>query len=39
MEIGSSPARKDEVAMLRSGESGVLPKKDTEGGADVIFTN
>eukprot|EP00804_Cyclotella_cryptica_P000900 CCRYP_001131-RC/>CCRYP_001131-RC protein AED:0.47 eAED:0.49 QI:0/0/0/1/0/0/2/0/85 len=36
MAIGSSPARKEEMAMLRSGESGVFPKKETDGGADVI---
>lgn len=36
MAIGSSPARKEEIAMLRSGESEVLPKKETDGGAVVI---
>jgi hypothetical protein len=37
METGSSPAKKEEMAMLRSGERGALPKKETVGGADVIL--
>lgn len=36
MEMDSSPARKEEVEMEREGERGVLPKKETEGGAVVI---
>jgi hypothetical protein len=36
MEMGSSPARKEEVEMARVGERGVLPKKETEEGAVVM---